>query len=58
MATAVLQANVNKKENQKKESLFTRICNAYREYPEIVCGYLAVNGGTNVYPLYRELKRQ
>lgn len=59
MATAIMKKNAYGLKNMKKESVFTKILDAYQEnLPEVICGYLALNGACNVYPLYRTLKEK
>ncbi len=59
MTTAVMKKNAYGLKNMKKESVFTKIWNAYQEnLPEVICGYLALNGSCNVYPVYRALKEK
>lgn len=59
MAAATLRANAYKASNTGKKSLLKKFWEAYQEnLPEIICGYLAMNGTSNVYPLYRALKEK
>ncbi len=55
MATAVLHTYVY--ETAKKgESFLDKILKVYREnQADILCGILALNGASNVYPLYKSL---
>lgn len=56
MKTATMNTNVYKAHTTKKESIFTKFWDAYQEsLPEIICGYLALNDISNVYPIYRAL---
>lgn len=46
------------KKNNKKETLMEKLFNVYQEYEaSIICGVLAMNGSTNVLPLYRLLTK-
>ncbi len=55
MATAVLHTNMYKTA-KKGESFLDKFRNVYRENQAgINCGILALNGASNVYPLYRSL---
>ncbi len=55
MATAVLHTYVYETA-KKEESFLDKILKVYRENQAgILCGILALNGASNVYPLYRSL---
>lgn len=60
MATVTLRANTYRpvKISEKRMSLAKRFLNAYKEHQvSIICGLMALNGSTNVYPLYKTLTK-
>ncbi len=57
--TTLNQAKGRTFENRKEhKSFFERYKEAFREnQASIICGMLAMNGATNVYPLYKSLSK-